>query len=91
MTELARILKERNETYGDFAAESELADMLQTVLRNSAITKWDGLESYKRQAIRMICVKLARIINGDSHHADSWADIAGYAQVAKGVIERSGR
>jgi hypothetical protein len=29
----------------------------------------------------MICHKIGRIINGDPDYADSWHDIAGYAQL----------
>jgi hypothetical protein len=29
----------------------------------------------------MICHKIARILNGDPNYADSWVDIAGYAQL----------
>ena len=39
----------------------------------------------KIEALDMICHKIARIINGDPNHLDSWQDIAGYARL---VAER---
>jgi hypothetical protein len=33
----------------------------------------------------MIATKASRVLQGDPNHADSWADIAGYAQL---VAER---
>ena len=34
----------------------------------------------------MIAVKIARILNGDPNHFDSWIDIAGYATLAAELI-----
>jgi hypothetical protein len=39
----------------------------------------------QREALEMIVVKIARIINGDPNCADSWRDIEGYARL---VAER---
>ena len=35
----------------------------------------------QREALEMIAHKIARILNGDPDYADSWHDIAGYAQL----------
>jgi hypothetical protein len=35
----------------------------------------------QQEALDMICHKIGRIINGDPDYADSWHDIAGYAQL----------
>jgi hypothetical protein len=43
----------------------------------------------QREALEMIAHKIARIVNGDPNYADSWLDIAGYAQlVADRLNER---
>jgi hypothetical protein len=35
----------------------------------------------------MICVKLARIVNGDPDYPDNWADIIGYCTLVLRRIE----
>jgi hypothetical protein len=39
----------------------------------------------------MIFSKLARIINGDANHIDSWLDIAGYAKLVSDRLEALAR
>ena len=36
----------------------------------------------------MILHKVARILNGDPDYVDSWADIAGYAQLVVNILEK---
>lgn len=47
------------------------------------------MRDYQREAIEMICHKLARIVNGDPYYADSWTDIAGYAKLVADRLERT--
>ena len=35
----------------------------------------------------MIAHKIGRILNGDPNYADSWVDIAGYAQLVANELE----
>ena len=37
------------------------------------------LEPDQREALEMLALKIARILNGDPNYADSWHDVAGYA------------
>lgn len=47
---------------------------------------WEGLSFDKKEALEMIVHKIARILNGDPNHKDSWQDIVGYAElVNKGL------
>lgn len=39
------------------------------------------LQPDQQEALDMICHKIGRILNGDPDYADSWHDIAGYAQL----------
>jgi hypothetical protein len=39
------------------------------------------LEDDQIEALDMIASKIARIVNGNPDHVDSWVDIAGYAQL----------
>ncbi len=77
------ILKERNARYGDFADEANIAQRMKSVLNDGR--GW--LNSTHRQAIDMICTKLARIANGDPDYADNWADIIGYCTLVLRDIE----
>jgi len=77
------ILKERNARYGDFAAEAKIAQRLKNALRDSEAL----LNFTHRQALDMICTKLARIANGDPNYPDNWADIIGYCTLVLRDIE----
>jgi len=39
------------------------------------------------EALDMIFSKIARILNGDPNHLDSWTDIAGYATLVADRLE----
>jgi len=56
-----------------------------------ACPKWkmELLPDHK-EALEMIQHKIARILNGDPNYADSWQDIAGYAQLIVKRIEGRG-
>lgn len=83
------ILKSRGDRYGSFASHASISQLLKSVLFNSRSDL--VLEPDQREALDMIAHKLARIINGDPNYADSWVDIAGYAQlVADRLNGRSG-
>lgn len=71
-----KVLNERGSRYGDFADVATVSQDLQHVLFCAADQK---LADDQREAIQMICSKLARIVCGDHNYADSWTDIAGYA------------
>jgi len=40
---------------------------------------WADMDAGQRYAMFMFCAKMARLLNGDPNHKDSWHDIAGYA------------
>lgn len=84
-------LSARGVTYGDFGKVAETAQGLLRVLKDTQRPvcnvpnqqMWDFLSSTQREALQMICTKLARILNGDPNHIDSWHDIAGYATLVE--------
>lgn len=71
------ILAERGERYGSFIDNATTAQALKKVLHMN--DNWFHLAYDQREALDMICHKMARILNGDPNYVDSWADIAGYA------------
>lgn len=74
------ILNEREKTHGDYSKVSETAIKLEDIL-NYACTLNNA--PAKKLALKMICLKLARIVCGDPNFADHWDDIAGYAMLGK--------
>lgn len=73
------ILDERHGRYGTFAEQALIAQNLKSALRHTP--NWKKLPADMKEALEMMASKTARILNGDFTYDDSWADIAGYAQL----------
>jgi hypothetical protein len=77
---------QRKSVYGDFDAEARIADcLIETLVRQP---QWYHLRPLHRQALRMIAMKMARIVNGDPEYPDNWHDIAGYATITEQRLRR---
>jgi hypothetical protein len=87
--EIRNILDERKETHGSFTENAEISQGLQSVVAMGS--KWYNMSAVQKEAIRVICAKIARICTGDPNHKDSWDDIAGYAILAADRIEEKYR
>tara|TARA_R110000772_G_scaffold171955_1_gene283838 strand:+ start:193 stop:462 length:270 start_codon:yes stop_codon:yes gene_type:complete len=74
-------LEERAKTHGSFINVSYTAQGLKRVMGNNG--GWVGLGGHQKESLEMIASKIARILNGDPNHADSWHDIAGYAKLVE--------
>lgn len=75
-------LRERGARYGSFTAHAEHTQAIKRLLVGlMGVRKWNSLDSDQKESLEMIAHKLGRITNGDPHYADSWHDIAGYAQL----------
>lgn len=83
MTDIQKTLNERGARYGSFSDNACVAQDLKNIVREA----WDdeAMNSFHKEALEMICHKMARIVNGDPNYIDSWHDIAGYATL---VIEQ---
>lgn len=75
-------LNQRQSQYGSFANVAETTQNLYD------LTRRDDMSNVQREALHMICSKLARIANGDPNHVDSWHDIAGYATLVVQDLEQ---
>lgn len=76
------ILAERGKRYGEFVTHAEITQDLKVAMgRFKGTEPWTNLAPDQREALEMIAHKIGRILNGDPDWADSWADIAGYAQL----------
>ena len=75
------LLAERGNTHGDFTDNSRVSQELKAVLHCENA----DLSDVQREAIDMICHKLARIVCGNPRYIDNWKDLAGFSQL---VVER---
>lgn len=78
--ETSDLLVERKKTHGDFAANAAISQTIKIGLR--CRDGWEDLTAVQKESIEMICLKLSRIMSGQSNHKDHWDDIAGYAKLA---------
>jgi hypothetical protein len=78
---ITEILDERGKRYGKFKNHANISQRLKYVVADALSNRKGIVEDDQREALDMICHKIARIVNGDPDYADSWVDIAGYAQL----------
>lgn len=84
MSKVDETLKERQSQYGDFTSVANTTGQLMSVILNSRNGK--TLPYAHEEALHMICSKIARVMNGDINHKDSWHDIGGYAKLIEDLI-----
>lgn len=72
-------LDQRQKTYGLFITQANVSQQLKKVLFYELAARNKDLVPDQTEALEMILHKIARIVNGDENHVDSWHDIAGYA------------
>jgi hypothetical protein len=80
-TNITETLQERGKRYGKFTGHALIAQDLKACIMEHLAIRDKALASDQAEALDMICHKIGRIINGDPDYADSWHDIAGYAQL----------
>lgn len=73
------IIEERGARYGAFSGCALITQELKAVMRNTP--GWSRLNDSQAEALEMVAHKISRILNGDPNWADSWVDIAGYAEL----------
>ena len=77
MTNVDKLLNEREKTHGKFSDGASVSQMLKQVARTSA--NWDKMNDSQRESFDMQASKWGRILTGDHNFADHWADLAGYS------------
>ena len=90
MTDLNATLAERGSHYGDFRGHSEVTQDLKAIIDMHLERRNKALAPDQQEALEMIAHKIGRIINGDPDYADSWHDIAGYAQLVENRLNGEG-
>ena len=79
------ILQERGPTYGDFRGGAKISQYLKKAVATYGV----NLTPTHKESLDMIMHKVARLLNGDPMHVDTWQDIVGYATLAVEDIEAS--
>ena len=85
MSDIHTTLQERGNRYGAFSGHALITQNLKDSMRDTR--NWSTLDDSKKEALEMIAHKIGRILNGDPNYADSWVDIAGYAQLIVDQLE----
>lgn len=74
--QIQQTIAQRGKQYGSFDDVATMSQQLKGILQNTNTQ----LSAVQREAVDMICTKLARICAGvDPSYDDNWRDIAGYA------------
>lgn len=81
MKQVNETLAQRGKHYGDFVKTFDVIQQIKDALKDGV--GWAAMPPERREALEMIAVKLGRLVSGDSGHADSWHDIAGYARLVE--------
>lgn len=84
MKNVDETLSDRGQYYGDFARTFDVIQQIKAALKDGA--GWAEMPVERREALEMIAVKMGRLVSGDSGHADSWHDIAGYARLVEASL-----
>lgn len=79
-------LAERQSTYGSFEDVAFVTENIISILKKC---NYDSMPHTHRMAMYMIASKIARIVNGDFNHLDSWHDIGGYAKLIENLIKEN--
>lgn len=78
---VANTLNEREQTHGKFTNQALTSQSFKRWARNGK--QWTNMDADMKESIEMILHKIARIVNGDPYHLDSWHDISGYATLVE--------
>lgn len=96
------VLIERGKRYDKFTGHAMITQALKRIMRGEMDAenlealniyriqhsiKWERMTPDQCEALDMIAHKIGRILNGDPDYADSWRDIAGYAQLVADRLE----
>ena len=89
VSDAQKILVERGKVYGPFDTLALLSQSLKDSMSDHPA--YGDLSYAQTEALELIAHKIARIINGNNRHVDSWIDIAGYATLIAELIERENK
>lgn len=79
-------LAERQAQYGCFEDVAFVTENIMDILGRVRTNGLNELPYPHRMALYMIASKMARIVNGDFNHKDSWHDIGGYSKLIEDLL-----
>lgn len=82
-------LAQRQSTYGSFEDVAFVTENIMSILGSVRVNGLSELPNTHRMALYMIASKMARIVNGDFNHIDSWHDIGGYAKLIEDLVKEN--
>ena len=83
------IIQEREKTHGPYKGTAAWSQSIKDMFRSSS--NWNTMTDGQKEALEMIAVKLARLLNGNPQFPDHWDDIAGYGKLGATSIESGER
>ena len=86
-----QILDERGKRYGKFVDNANISQRLKYTVKDGISGNRAEFDDDQKEALEMICHKIARIVNGQPNYADNWVDIAGYAQLVADRLQGNER
>ena len=79
-------LAERQAQYGCFEDVARTTGKIMEALSEVRVNGLNDLPYPHRMALYMIASKMARIVNGNYNHKDSWHDIGGYSKLIEDLL-----
>ena len=76
---MSELLNTREKTHGKWGTTSKVSQRLKTVLRTSPGDGWEALPEGVREAMYMLCTKMARIVSSGAARLEHVEDIEGYS------------
>ncbi len=81
------LLTERGKTHGRFEDNAKVAQFLRGYWRSHST--WASMPETQREALDQMAGKFSRILSGQALFDDHWADLAGYAELARAACPSS--
>lgn len=75
------IVKERNATHGDARLQFTTSQKLKSAMLQGLQQSGQRPDPLIIETLEMICVKISRVVCGNSREIDHYKDIQGYAQI----------
>ncbi len=83
MSDINKVLAERQKTHGNYADHARITQSLKGIVR----AENGKFNHSQNEALDMILHKIGRICAGNPNTKDHWVDIAGYAQLVANQID----
>lgn len=82
------VLAARGKVYGEFLQQARVSRSISLAILDACDLCQPILQADQIEALYMMAVKIARIINGDPNYVDNWDDIAGYATLVANRLRK---